>query len=162
VAVSGKSVAPLLVLSILLASCSDGTSPASGECLNPPSTEQERTSDLELTVTPNPVAAGSLATISVSLGGPSSYYVGGAGAAWQCWDGSGWVTTHQIVRGFSGNPITLEVAPGATTTIPAIGLRIPNSYPIVIPDVSPGIYRITDAAYRRSVEATGFVLVEVR
>jgi len=87
----------------------------------------------------------------------------GAGAAWQCWSGSEWVDTHQIVRGFyDGHGTTLEVGPGETTTIPAVGLPIPNSYPILIPDVEASTYRLADEAIQPGSPAiSGWVIVEV-
>jgi hypothetical protein len=36
-----------------------------------------------------------------------------------------------------------------------------NVYPIMIPEVAPGIYRFVDAAFNRKTTVTGFVIVEV-
>jgi hypothetical protein len=130
----------------------------------PPPSELEQTSALALSVEPNPVTVGSHAALSIEFDGLPADAAVGAGAEWQCWNGSQWVTTHRIVRAFTDQePVTLEVPPGATTTIPAIGLNIPNTYQILIPHVIPGMYRIADRALVPEGEETaGFVLVEVR
>ncbi|HEX5631137.1 MAG TPA: hypothetical protein VFY15_05710, partial [Acidimicrobiia bacterium] len=82
------------------------------------------------------------------------------------WDGAAWVATYQILRdGYGsggGDPVALEVTPGATTTIPAIGLNVPNSYPIRIPTVAPGTYRIIDHVEGRGERVGGHVIVVVR
>lgn len=154
---------------VLIGACGTDPQPTGNTgCLEPPASELSAESRLVLALDPNPTPAGQEATLSLSLTeaeitrriaeGLPADVVGGAGAAWQCWDGSRWVDTHQIVRGFAGEPRTLAVAPGQTTTIPAIGLRLPNSYQILIPDVPPGLYRIEDTM----TGISGFVIVEVR
>lgn len=65
------------------------------------------------------------------------------------------------MKGFGSGPETIEVQPGATTTIPAVGLTIPNASPILVPDVPAGTYRIADEAFDGSSTITGFVIVEV-
>jgi hypothetical protein len=55
----------------------------------------------------------------------------GAGAEWQSWDGSAWIPTNQIVRGFDDDAgQNIEVTPGATTTIPVVEIPVPSSFPI--------------------------------
>jgi hypothetical protein len=50
--------------------------------------------------------------------------------------------THQIVRngfrrpGVDGEAIELE--PGVAPTTPAVGLEVPSTYPIMIPELAPG------------------------
>jgi hypothetical protein len=153
-------LAGLVVIGCTAGGSTTSTSSAANVCGDPPATEVARESSLIMSLEPNPVVAGSQATLSVAPGSFSGGGMVGAGAQWQCWNGTQWVDTYQIVRGFgSGSAVTLKVQPGATTTVPAIGLPIPNSYPIIIPDVKPGIYRIRD-----TVEpdlATGFVIVQV-
>ncbi|MCP3988137.1 MAG: hypothetical protein GY724_03620 [Actinomycetia bacterium] len=108
--------------------------PFATECSSPPPIEQQRLSSLLLTVEPNPVKAGSGATLALASDGLGSNAMSGAGVTWQCWDGSGWVST---------------------------GLPVPNSYPILIPNEPPGIYRIQDIVIDNGSERTGFVLLEV-
>ena len=137
-------------------------------CAEPPATELDVDSPLKMRVEPNPVAAHGPATLSIELGDLPANSIVGAGAAWQCWDGAAWMNTHQIVRGgFSHRPggqpkgEAIEVEPGVATTMPAVGLPVPNSYPIMIPEVPPGTYRIVDAAFYPGTTVTGFVMVEV-
>jgi len=146
----------------------DATSTTIGDatCVDPPDSELEVDSPLDLTVEPNPVAAGGPATLSIGRGDLPENSNIGAGAAWQCWKGAAWVDTHQIVRGgFSHRPggeaEAIEVEPGVDTTIPAVGLEVPSSYPIMVPEVAPGAYRIVDAASSPGTTVTGFVIVEV-
>lgn len=166
------------VAATIVTACSGGTTPqgevpsdsiVSGEvhCLEPPASEINLASSLTMALDPNPVEAGAIATLSLSSDDPPYTYTDGAAAAWQCWDGTTWVATHQMLRdGYGGGgdrPVTLEVTAGATTTVPAIGLNVPNSYSILIPDVPPGTYRIIDdvgGANRQRLG--GHVIVVVR
>jgi hypothetical protein len=136
-------------------------------CQDPPVTERVApVSDLVLTVIPKAVEAGSQAELSMeSPRFPSDDAITGAGAAWQCWDGVAWIDTHQLVKdefGPNHRPAALEAEPGATTTIPGIGLPVTNSHTIVIPDVAPGIYRIRDEVWFGSDPEQGYLVVEVR
>jgi hypothetical protein len=92
----------------------------------------------------------------------------GAATWWQCWNGSEWVDTHLVERGwYDGKGKTIELGPDVTWGIPDIGLQIPSSFPIVIPDVEPGIYRLRDQAFtlasddRPGLTTPGFVIVRV-
>ena len=111
------------------------------------------------------MVAGSQAELSIEFSGlPPDDAMTGAGAAWQCWDGVAWIDTHQLVKddfGPNHQPAALEVEPGATTTIPAVGLPVAGSHTVVIPDVAPGIYRIRDDVLSGSVLQQGYVIVEV-
>ena len=146
---------------VLAASCS---SESQRPCLDPPESESGLRSPVQVVVEPNPVEGGSEATLSVLAEGAPADSGTGAGAEWQCWSGSAWVSTHQIVRGFdSVDPQAIEVEPGATTTIPAIEFPLPNSFPILIPGVSAGTYRISDQIVVAGADdVVGFVLVDVR
>lgn len=142
----------------------DTSLPDERNCVLPPEDELTVEPDVQLAVDPNPVPAGSPATLSMEQGSLPSGSSVGAGAVWQCWDGSSWVDTHQIVKGFDDgqDAQAIAVRPGATTTIPAIDLPIPSSYPIVIPEIEPGTYRITDEVLTGGEGSiTGFVIVEV-
>jgi hypothetical protein len=46
-------------------------------------------------------------------------------------------------------------------TIPAVALRLPNTYPILIPNVSPGTYRIEEEIFWEGGLTAGYVIVEV-
>jgi hypothetical protein len=131
-------------------------------CVDPPEVERTRRSELEVAVEPNPVTAGSHVRLTIALLDTTSDATGGASAEWQCWNRSSWVGTHQLVRDWnSGGALTLKVAPGATTTVPAIGLSVPNTYTILVPDVPAGIYRIADSVFVHVSPVGGFAIVEV-
>ena len=158
----------LAVVFLLLSSCDSSGSPTtvsapSRTCTEPPVVERNLKSWVDLTVEPNPVQAGADAILAISDDGLPAETIVGAGATWKCWNGTEWIITHQIVKGHVDGPVrTQEVEPGATTTIMAVGLPIPRSDPILIPDVAPGTYRIEDRVLRPGgAEITGFVLVEV-
>lgn len=155
-------------LTVLLVSCSTDEPTIEPEvpCEQPAAAETARLSDLDLSVEPATVTAGARATLSIGVGSLPTDAIVGAGVEWQCWNGSEWVPTHQIIRGFGGyEPITNEAPPGGTTAVPAIGLAVPNSFAIIIPVVSPGTYRIADTAVVPGNfpdgNVVGFVLVEV-
>lgn len=136
--------------------------PAEAQCMTPPADARSGSSQLELTIEPHPVTPRAQVTLGVRAPDGDADLVVGAAAEWQCWTGSAWVGTHQLVRDWTDRgPQTLEVPPGATTTIPGIGLPVPNSYLVTVPDVPAGTYRILDVAMADGAEATGFVLVEV-
>ncbi len=129
---------------------------------------------MALTLNPNPVSSGSKAVLSVSSEGLPADALNGIAALWQCWNGSGWISTHALFRG---------VAPCQDPTRPptcgepsvralgdpyfAIGLGVPNAFPILVPDVPAGVYRIQDTVLLpnplgASAEVTGVVIVWVR
>jgi len=113
-------------------------------------------------VEPNPVAAGSSATLSVDFDGLSGDYNGGLSASWECWDGNAWVETHLIARAFNGyGPDAIDLSTESTIVLPDIGLVIPNSHQIAIPDVAPGLYRLTDYMYGYETTFTAHEIVEV-
>lgn len=163
-----RFAAVLIVAALILSGCSSSMSDSTptgadgAVCVEPPKAEHEVDSPLNLAVEPNPVVAGSEAILSIEQDGlPSDAYTG-VGAVWQCWNGSAWVDTHQIVKGFDGRSgQAIEVEPGAVTSIPSLDLPIPGSYPIVVPDVPPGTYRIIDRALGDEASVAGFVLVAV-
>jgi hypothetical protein len=88
--------------------------------------------------------------------------VDGVATWWQWWNGTEWIDTYLVERDYGNGPTTFKIEPGLTTTIPALGLAVPNSATIIIPDVAPGLYRIRDELGSQGSEPiTGFVLVEV-
>jgi hypothetical protein len=145
-----------------VAALAAGCGSSNGPCRVPPPEELSKPSALALTLSPNPVESGSEATLSLDRVGLGDSAITGAGAAWECWDGDGWVDTHQVVKGFGGSgPRTIEVEPGVTTTIPAVGLPIPSRHSVLVPEVPAGMYRIADSAIDGGSVIKGFVIVEV-
>jgi hypothetical protein len=103
-----------------------------------------------------------VAVLTVDYQGVAEDPVGGAGALWQCWTGTAWEPTHQILRPFSsGHGETRYIEPGTEPTVPAIGLPVPNSYRVVVPDVPPGLYRIADEIWVDGEGLAGFEVVIV-
>lgn len=159
-----RFVAATMAAVLLLSGCASETTPEGLTCIEPPATEVRAVSDLVLGVEPNPVEPGGEATLTLERGGLSSHTVGGAWVHWQCWtEESGWVDTHVIVRGFNATAMrTIEIEKGSEAFVELVGLTVPNSYRALIPDVSPGTYRIVDRVHENRREVTGFVIVVVR
>jgi len=133
-------------------------------CSDPPAGEVEFDSEFEISLDPNPVDAGGGATLSVDFEGqPPGKYIGGAGASWECWNGDTWVETHILVRAFneSTQPNVIDLSANTDVGIPDIGLSVPNSYQVLIPQVTPGTYRITDRVFGPDSTLTAHVAVEV-
>jgi hypothetical protein len=73
--------------------------------------------------------------------------------------------THVLVRGYGDrSPAVLEYGPDSNAFVESVALPV-HTYPILIPDVRPGTYRIrdevTDVVKDTPARITGFVLVEV-
>jgi hypothetical protein len=135
----------------------DGTE---GGCQPPPPAEIEAPSGLAMALDPNPVTAGMTAILRVSDAGLPEGAMVGLDVVWQCWDGSRWIDTYQLVRAvdpFVAQAIRLE--PGATTIIEDLGVPLPSNAEILIPDVPPGIYRIWD--FEGIGDTAGHLIVEV-
>ena len=133
-------------------------------CSSPPAGEMEPDSEFEISLDPNPVDAGREATLSIDFEGHApSDYIGGAGASWECWNGDRWVETHVLVRAFnkSTQPSVIDLSADTDTGIPDIGLIVPSSYQVLIPQVAPGTYRITDRIFGPGPTLTGHILFEV-
>jgi hypothetical protein len=115
---------------------------------------------------PGPVATDSGFDLSVEQGSVSENAVVGVAAFWECWtEEQGWVATHVLVRGYGDrNPAVLEYDPDSNAFVESVALAVPNTYPILIPDVRPGTYRIgdevADVVEDTAARITGFVLVE--
>ena len=159
-----RLVAATMAAVLLLSACTSETTPEGLTCVEPPAIEVTADSDLVLAVEPNPVETGGEAKLTLERGGLSAHSVAGAGVLWQCWtEESGWVDTHVIVRGFNATAMrTIEIEEGSETFVELVGLGVPNSYRILIPDVSPGTYRIVDRLNESRSEVTGFAIVVVR
>lgn len=130
-------------------------------CRSAPVDQLPPDSPFPLTLTPNPVAAGDTGTLAIGVTKPDD--LAGWGGLWECWTGTGWKATHQIVNGHrSGIPgAVLEIEPGTIATMPAIGYRIPDTFTITIPDVPPGWYRLREEIGGRGGMVVGYVAVEV-
>lgn len=150
-----------LGLVLVLVSCGGGADPANPvQCTTPPPTDE--TSGLSMVVDPNPAQA--LQVVDLVVRGddlPDSAVVG-VNAFWQCWDGSAWATTHVVYRGIGDDAgQTIPINDSFQIQVPSIGLALDAGYPIVIPRVGPGVYRIADEVILEEGDVGGFVLVEV-
>lgn len=174
VGVLGRRIRLVLLVVVLLvvAGCTDGGEASGFGCESATEDQRHSVSDFPLSVSENPVFPG--APIDLNIGSTTTRSDTGSGDAsqnravtsygstWQCWTGSAWVDTHLLVH----NGETLAGQPGATTTVPAIGLPVPESFSIVVPSVDPGWYRITvriwvDRPDASPIGVVGFVSVEV-
>lgn len=154
----------VVVALFLAASCSgsqESTSPLA-RCTDPPADALGEVSEYALDLIPNPISPGGEATLEVGFDVAGADAVGAAGALWQCWTGAEWESTHQILRPFTGGDGEARyIAPGTEPTIPAIGLGVPNTYEVVVPDVAPGVYRIADEIWADGVQLVGLEAVVV-
>ncbi|GBD85527.1 hypothetical protein BMS3Abin02_01936 [bacterium BMS3Abin02] len=148
-----------LVLTLLLAASCSG-SPATDTCASPSTSELAASSTIEMSLRPNPVVAGTRATLSMDPDGDFAGEFVGIGAEFQCWDGVEWKPLFLLTRDKPElSPSTVPVVPGQTTALPAIGIPLPDSSDVLIPDVPPGIYRIEDHIEDSTI--TGFAIVQV-
>ncbi len=154
----------VLAAGFLLAACSSGSEQPPLACSEPPPNQLAAISPLEMTLEPSPVQAGQSATVIVAAPPSPARPFMGVDLDWLCWDGSEWTMTHKLVTDdLSTGPFIFEHPPpssGVTTTIPDLPVALPSSSGIVIPDVTPGSYRLQTS---RPVGETTvpFVLIEV-
>lgn len=67
-----------------------------------------------------------------------------------------------ILRPFNpGDAEARYIEPGTEPTIPAVGLPVPNSFEVVVPDVPPGVYRIADEVWADGERLVGLEVVVV-
>jgi hypothetical protein len=155
----------ILMLVVAVASCGGDATPSTTvgvevDCEQPPTSNQ--VSDLVMSVDPNPASPREIVDLDVSRGDLGEDALVGVDAMWQCWDGSAWVTTHVVYRGIGDNPgQTIAVNDSFQIHVPSIGLALDEAYPVVIPQVEAGVYRIEDKIVLDDGEVGGFVLVEV-
>jgi hypothetical protein len=158
---------PLLAaLALVVVGCGPAadtsTSSVATSCQQPPPDEIARESHLDVSVSPNPAAPRDVVELTVSRGDLPNDAVVGVDAEWECWDGSSWVTTHIVYRGFGDNAgQTIPVNAEFQIRVPSIGLALDEGYPIVIPQVTPGTFRVEDAALADGDTINGFAIVEV-
>ncbi|HEX6299876.1 MAG TPA: hypothetical protein VF148_05400 [Acidimicrobiia bacterium] len=153
-------------LALVVAACGTATDASTTSmatsCQEPPREELEMESTLDVMISPNPASPREIVELTVLKADLSDDAVVGVDAEWQCWDGSRWVTTHFVYRGFGDNPgQTIPVNAEFRIRVPSIGLALDEGYPIVIPQVAPGTYRVEDAALADGDTINGFALVEV-
>jgi hypothetical protein len=115
------------------------------------------------TLEPNPVTAGATATLHVSDEGLPPGTLVGVAVSWECWDGDQWVETYVLMRGHEPfDAEVIEMGPGTTVAIPALGILLPATETVLIPHVSPGTYRLTEQAVQPGpVYFDSYVIVEV-
>lgn len=158
----------LMVLAtvVVATACSSGAStttpPPDIACEEPPAEELENPSTIEMSVEPNPAPPRETVSLTVSSQGLPDDARGGVDARWQCWNGSQWVTTHAVYRGFGDNPgQTIPLNSEFQIRVPSIGLDLDQGFPIVIPQVEPGTYRVEDEVIVDEESLTGYVIVKV-
>lgn len=130
-------------------------------CTDPPADALAEVSRFALDLEPNPISPGGEATLIVGFDDAGADPVGGAGALWQCWTGAEWESTHQILRPFASPDAEARyIEPSTEPTIPGVGLPVPNSFEVVVPDVAPGVYRIAGEIWADGERLVGLVVVE--
>lgn len=154
----------VVTLALTLTACAgEGTTPTTDRsvaCQQPP--VSQGASDLMMTVEPGTVAPLEVAHLAVAGAGLPAEASIGVDAMWQCWDGEAWVTTHVVYRGVGEDAgQTIPVNDSFQIHVPSIGLALDVGYPIVIPTVEAGTYRIVDRLILGEEDVEGFVLVEV-
>ncbi len=157
-------VSVLLVVTTACAASSASSSTASQEvsCQKPPASELVANGGLQLSVEPSPAPAGSVVTLSVVGPELSAGSIVGVDAGWQCWDGIEWKTTHIVYRGYGDHPgQVFPINDRFRIQLPSIGLAADSGYPIVIPRVDPGTYRIADEVLIEDNQVPASVIVEV-
>lgn len=158
----------ILATVLVATACSSGSAttttppPPDIVCEEAPFEELEAPSPIEMSVQPNPAAPRETVSLTVSSQGLPGDAQAGVDARWQCWNGSHWVTTHAVYRGFGDNPgQTIPLNSEFQIRVPSIGLDLDQGFPIVIPQVEPGTYRIEDEVIVDDESFTGHVIVEV-
>lgn len=147
----------LAAVILLLAGCSGDAAEAGFGCQ--PAPIEQRNPDLAgvLSLSPSPVTPGATAVLTVAEDpdARTPQELVGWGATWECWNGDEWVATHLLEHG--GSQRVVPGVPGQPTTMPLLGIPVPGSFSITIPDVAPGWYRISE----RGADVGGHVPVEV-
>lgn len=158
-----------IAAAITAAGCtgSDTASSVHDECAMPTASAQELPdSNFVLMISPTPATAETEIDLTIEAVDASDDDVAtGAGALFQCWDGSNWIDIAQLLKdGFGPNnePAAINLAPGVTVTIPAVGLLITDQpFTVLVPDVPAGVYRIEDSAIVGSAQLPIYGLIEV-
>jgi hypothetical protein len=125
-------------------------------CQNPPLEQRTSATSTWLALDPHPVTAG--ASVALEIGtrdGRAEDYTG-SWVGWECWNGSGWVTTHIMELGWESGGRVVPGEPGVTWTVAGVAYRTPNEFWLTVPNVPPGWYRL-----RVDVFGSGSLAVEV-
>lgn len=151
---------------LILGACSPAADTTAGpldvSCEAPPAAELEVKSELGMSVHPNPAEPRQTVSITVSSEGLPDGALIGVDARWQCWDGGEWATTHAMYRGIGDRAgQTIQLNAEFQIRVPSIGLELDEGFPIVIPQVRPGVYRVQDEVFVDDEPTSGFTFVEV-
>lgn len=130
-------------------------------CLEPPADQVVDTGVLPIEVRPNPAAAGSVVEIITGEIRLPQAAVAGIGLDLQCWTENGWTNLYRLTRDSLGEPTATPYGPNARFAEPDLGLTLPDRSEILVPDVVPGIYRISDIVVGSGREFPGFAYLEV-
>jgi hypothetical protein len=152
-----------LLVTLVLASCSSSTASTTTAlaCIEPPADQVVDTGVLPIEVRPNPAPAGSVVEILTGEIRLPQTAVIGIGLDLQCWTGNGWTNFYRLTRDSLGEPTAIPHGGDVEFAEPDLGLSLPNRSKILIPDVVPGIYRISDAVVDSGREFPGFAFLEV-
>lgn len=125
-------------------------------CVAPPTSQLDVSeSDFEMRLTPSRVRPGEI--VELFIGGQAGDLTG-VPTFWQCWDGTEWINTHVGSKSGPANehdPIVTRAE--ARMGWVALGLGVPETFRILVPDLPPGTYRLEDSAY----PGTAWVIVTV-
>lgn len=113
-------------------------------------------SAFDMRVSSSPARAGQIIELFIGRGREDN--ITGIPTLWQCWDGTDWINTHvgtKVSRATSGDPEVYRVE--SSPRFAAIGIGVPDTFRIRVPDLPPGTYRIED--YVGSER--GWVIVEI-
>jgi len=157
------------ILALVTTACSSGGDDSVFGCQPAPEGQRHSQSEFPLSISANPVAGGDVITLyfgSNDTPGGDNIVPGttatGWGSSWQCWNGVEWVDTHLLEHG-TGNPgEVIARDPEVVTTMPAVGMPVPDSFEVTVPDVDSGWYRIeADVHSDAQGSLVGHVAVEV-
>ena len=166
------SIGLMVAVLLFVAGCTANEDGLGFGCESASEDQRHSVSDFPLSVSDNPTSRD--ATIHLNIGStivqsnagsgdpPQRQDLTGYGSTWQCWTGSEWIDTHLLVH----DGETIQGQPGGTSTVPAIGLPVPQSFSVVVPSVDPGWYRIAVGISVAQPEGSpitlaGYVAIEV-
>ncbi len=126
-------------------------------CQTPPSSALDVSdSAFEMWVSSGPAHGGQI--IELFMAPSRQGNITGISTLWQCWDGSTWISTHvgsKVSRETSGDPQIYQIE--SNPAFPAVGVGLPDTFRIRVPDLPPGTYRIEDYVGTE----TGWVIVQI-